>query len=260
LKDKPHSRIVFAIAGLAILILLASCQSKNVGSASTSAVPEQKPSSTPLPTQISMPTSTPKVEPTLSVGEIRASISNALFALFSKANRMNNKVVLENGQIRTNIIEFVPSDRKHIIDVDEKVEYIIIGDKVYSKTKTSGDWEETQLSASTFLGEEGVTAQEIGETISNVQLEGKDILDDQAVVIYSYERIEKYRNIELHNHTRIWVGEDDGLPYKMIIDGEIVSVSTDTDTGESIPGAAKAVTTVLINFDPTISIEPPFQQ
>jgi hypothetical protein len=204
-----------------------------------------------------MPAASPTVEPTPSGDEIRDTITNALLALNTQSNRMDVITIPADGNTQTSTIEFVPPDRKHIVDLNSGVEYIVIGQKVYMKTGASGNWEETQIPASTFLGEGEVSGQTIGETISDVQLVRDDTLDGRAVRVYSYNSTTTASGVELHSQTELWVGVSDGLPYKMVINGEVLSASTDPTSGESKIKAAQAQTSMLITFDPAISIESP---
>jgi hypothetical protein len=216
---------------------------------------------TPAPTSIPLPTATPTPTqaPTPSAEEIHNLIVNALLALYTKPNRMEVTTVLADGQTRTGIIEFVPPDRKHLVDPGENVEYIAVGDKVYAKTITSGQWEETQIPAATFMGGGAITAQAIGETMSDARFIRNDTLDGKAVIVYGYNSTAKAGVVELNSQAELWVGEDDGLPYKMITDGETYSASFDPATGESTLSAVKTLMTALITFDPAITIEPPLQ-
>ncbi|OQY89799.1 MAG: hypothetical protein B6D39_09155, partial [Anaerolineae bacterium UTCFX2] len=163
--------------------------------------------------------------------------------------------VLGDGQTKTNVIEFVPPDRKHIISPDENVEYIVIGEKVYANS--SGEWEETQIPASAFLGDGLADAQAIGETISLGEFIRQDQFEGADVLIYSYASRTRSGDTELHSQTELWVSVEEGLPMKMVVDGEILSASTDPATGESKLQPVNALTTTIIIFDPTIRIEPP---
>jgi hypothetical protein len=184
------------------------------------------------------------------------AVVNALLALGTQPNSMRVTTVLSDGQAHNNLIEFVPPDRKHIVDLDQKVEYIIVAQKVYAKN-SSGQWEETQIPASTFMADAQATAETVGRTISDVKMVRRDTLDDRPVIVYSYLSTTQVNGIELHGQTELWVGEKDGLPARMVVDGETLGVSTDPATGESKQQAVKALTTTLIDFDPALSIQPP---
>jgi hypothetical protein len=189
--------------------------------------------------------------------EARAAIIQALLTLNVQPNRMNVTTLPDEGQAQTNVIEFVPPDRKHIASVEEGVEYIVIGEQVYAYTKSAGQWAETQIPASTFMGDQEVTEATLAQTISEAQFVREDALDGKAVMVYNYLSTTRSGDIELHSQVELWVGKADGRPYKMINDGEILAASTDPTTGESKLQAVPALTTTLITFDATINIEPP---
>jgi hypothetical protein len=253
LSKKVNNFICFILVGLMV-----ACQSPNANSLTTSVISTLKSTNTPEPTYTPVSTATPTLEPTPDMEEIRAAIVKALFALYGRPNRMEVTTVLSEGRTSTNVIEFIPPDRKRI--VSDEVEYVVVGGKVYAKTKSSGKWEETQIAASSFLGDGKVTEDGISGTINDEQFLRKDTLDGKSVIVYSYSSTTKSaENIELNSQTELWVGLSDGLPYKMITDGETLSVSTDPETGKSKMEAVKALTTVLVAFDLPIIIEPPIQ-
>lgn len=252
MNNKQLNLILFSL--LILVFGFSSCQSQNADIAPTATPTAPMPASTIEATQ--SPTATATLAPTPGADEIRSAIVDALLALNDQANRMDVTTVLADGTISTNVIEFVPPDKKRIVSVEQNVEYIVAGDKVYSKTESTGEWEETQIPASTFMSDQ-VTAEKINETISDGKWVREDKLDGKNVVVYSYNSTTLSNDIELHSLTELWIGQDDGLPWKMVIDGETLSASTDPSTGASQLKAVKALTTTLIDFDPTISIEPP---
>lgn len=250
--------IMIAIVFLTMFGLVSSCQSEDKRPTSTIVISTQKLTNTPEQTPAPIQTATPTITPIPSMDEMRTSIANALLTLYTKPNRQNSTMVFSDGHTRTNVIEFVPPDRKLLIS-DEGEDLLVVGEKVYSKLKTLDKWEESQIPASTLLGETDINAQGLSENISDVYFVRKDIFGGKEVIIYSYSSSYENAGVELHSRTEIWVGEEDGSPYKMIIDGEILSVSSDSQTGEKKYSAAKTLTTVLIEFDSNISIEPPNQ-
>lgn len=246
-------QVASSVSLLIVSLCISACSSGNLPEP-TSTPTLIPPVLTPTPISLLNEASIPTEVPTPSADEIRASIVNALLTLSTKPNRMENTTVFRDGRTEISIIEFVPPDRKHIVSPD--AEYVVIGEIVYAKT--SGKWEETSIPASTFMGDE-MTAQKIGETISNVRFIRDDSLDGKAVRVYGYDTTTKAGDIELHSQVELWVGEMDGLPYKMIIDGDVYGISVDSATGESKVTVARAKTTILIDFDPAMNIEAPIQ-
>ena len=190
--------------------------------------------------------------------EVQATILNALMALNEKPNRMDVSTLLtDGGETRSNVIEFVPPDRKRIVSEEEGVEYIIVDGVVYAKTEDSGGWMKTQIAASTFIQETDVTEESVAETISEARFLRTDTLDGMPVYVYSYNSSAGTADIEIENLIELWVGAQDGLPYKMYMDGEILSAWTNPSTGKSELLAVRAQTTTLIEFDDSLTIEPP---
>lgn len=85
--------------------------------------------------------------------------------------------------------------------MDDSVEYIVIGDTVYMKTGTSGKWEQTKIPGATFLEEEEVTAQSIGETIQDVRWVRSDEIEGKAINVYKYHSTTQSSDIELNSQT-----------------------------------------------------------
>ncbi|MCU0522009.1 MAG: hypothetical protein MUF84_15120 [Anaerolineae bacterium] len=209
--------------------------------------PTDSPSPTILPTEAQEP----------SGEEAQAAVVAALLALYSAPNRMTDTTSLGEAQPTTNVIEFVPPDRKRIASADQGVEYIVIGDDVYVNTKDTGTWEKAQIPGATFLGDGEVTAETISATVSDARWLRSEVLDETAVAVYSYRSTSRSGDVDLQSQTELWIGQDDGLPKRMSVTGETLSVSTDPSTGVSTQKAVQARSTILIEFDTTIRIEPP---
>ena len=99
------TRILLNTILLVILVLAAACQSSP-----TETVLPASPLDTPVPVQALAPTASP----TPNANEASAVILHALLGLNAQPNRMEIVTIPEGGQAQTNVIEFVPPDRKHI--------------------------------------------------------------------------------------------------------------------------------------------------
>jgi hypothetical protein len=257
----PIHLVLLILCCIAVLTTSVACSSSHP--AATAQIFKASPSDTPVPVQAAAPTDTPAPAlppadaPTPDAGQARIAILEALMAMYTRPNRMDGATDLGDGQVHNTVIEFVPPDRKHILSPQDGMEYIVIGEKVYALTSSSGAWAETQIPASTFMGDQSETS--LAETVSNAQFVGTDTLDGKVVMLYSYLSTTQSSGVELHSQTELWVGQVDGLPYKMVIDGEVLAASTDPATGESNLQAVKALTTTLIHFDPSLSIAAPIQ-
>lgn len=211
----------------------------------------------PIPT---IPVESPIPMPTPDEESLRSAIVTALLAITNTQNRMDNLTEIEDGKVNHSVIEFIPPDKKHIVSVEDEVEYIIIADKVYMKTKSSDGWEQAQIAAEVFMGQGEATEQAIGEMVGQVQFVRKDQLEGKPMLVVKYVEITKIQDGELESQVELWIGEEDGLPYKMIKDGKIYSVVNDPQTGESKQEYVNAITTTNFDFDPNFQIEAPIQE
>lgn len=205
----------------------------------------------------SVPTITPA--PTPDEESLRSKVISALMALSSTQNRMDSLTEIEGGKVNHSIIEFIPKDKKRIVSVEDEVEYIIIGEKVYMKAGASGAWEVAQIPASLFMGQAEVSEQSVGEMISQLQYVGQDQLDGKPMLVIQYIETSKTNDGELESQVELWIGEADGLPYQLIKNGKIYTVVSDPATGENKQVYVEAKTTTTINFEPSFEIIAPIQ-
>lgn len=253
-------RPLFVFIFIFILVFTAGCQAQElppVGQEQpTQEVPATpEPSATPVPTATptEAPTATPTETPLPDAEQSRATIVQSMLALNSQPNRMTVTTTLQDGTTSTNIIEFVPPDRKRIVSPDVDMEYVIIGEVVYMKV--AGMWITAQIPATTFMGE-ATTEETLTSTVSEPQFLRLDELDGRPMVVYGYQSTTVSEGIELHSQIEMWIGLADGLVYQMVTDGETLSVSTDAN-GQSVSLAVPAHTVTMIEYDSAISIEPP---
>jgi hypothetical protein len=237
-------RFVPFIIAFGLLILLAACQSQTVAPAVS------QPTNAAAATQPAAPTS----QSTPSSEEGRALAAHAMYALSTRPNRMD-VTTTSGGNTSSNAIEFIPPDRKHIIG--DPVEFIIIGDKAYDTIAGKGKWSVSQYPASTFMGNPNATESSFAADINNASFLRTDELNGKPVIVISFDGIDHFNGLDMPRKTELWIGKADGLPYKMIIDGEIAAVSADPATGKSTLEAVKSFSTTLISFDAAIQIEAP---
>jgi hypothetical protein len=235
-------RLILVLFAFIVMSLVTACQPKNAAPATH--LPEQAPTTLPTAT----------LEPTPDTDEVRRAIINALLSFYSKSNRMDVTTILEDGQTHRTVIEFVPPDQKRI--VADGTEIIVTNGKVFVKNDGATGWEENQTPASTYLGAP-VTEQSLEAMLEEVEFVRSDMLDGQPMKLYRYRSTTKSGDFELHSQTVLWVGQVDGLPYMMVVDGETLAVSNDPATGENKVRAVNAQTTTLIVFDPSLHIESP---
>ena len=244
---------------LLCILLLAVLVACNQTPAESDVIPAATEPKSPPTAPSDTPITVSPVEPgSQSPEEIQAVLVNALMALNERPNRMDvSTLLVDGGETRTNLIEFVPPDRKRIVSEQEGIEYIIVDNVVYARTETSGDWQQTALPASTFMQESDVTEESVASTISDAKFLRTDTLDGKPVNVYSYHSSAGTSEVEVENQIELWIGVQDGLPYKMYMDGQILSAWTNPSTGRSELKAVQAVTTTLIDFDDSLTIEAP---
>jgi hypothetical protein len=197
----------------------------------------------------------PSAEGTPSAEEARGVIIHAIFLLNTMPNRLTNTTVTADGQTHQSIIETIPPDRKSI--TGDGTEIIVAGGKVYLKSSETAPWQLIDVPASTYLGDMPPTEEAVGATVEGGEFVRSDTLDGREMGVFHYASTSVVGGVSLHNQTDLWVGQEDGLPYKMVIDGETLAVSVDPATGENKAMAAKALSTVLIAFDSSQQIEAP---
>jgi hypothetical protein len=253
--DNKANRITLLCLSLVMsIILLNACggQVINPTEANLPNVPAVK-----TVTQTSPTATSQQVEQSLSADSAKDAVIYALQALSSQSNTMDVTTTLADGTTQHNVISFVPPDRKQIVDSNSGMEYIIIGQTVFSKDSTTGQWMETSIPASMFMGDNTQDQQNFNDIISDVQLQPAATSDGKSFLVVRYVSTNTTNGVTLNSQTEIWLDQADGLAYKMITDGEIYSASMDPSTGESHALAAQAQTTTIITYDPNLKIEAP---
>jgi hypothetical protein len=117
---------------LVVCILLIALISTSCGTQGMASTPTTQPKifESITPTQTVLPTITQTFQSTSGGDDVKNAVIQALLALTTQANRMDVTTVLKDGTSQVSSIEFVPPDRKHILDVTSGIEYLIVNDKV----------------------------------------------------------------------------------------------------------------------------------
>ena len=184
-------------------------------------------------------------------------VTKALFTLTTSQYRMDVTTVLSDGKAQKSMMEYIPPDTKRITEETTGMEYIIIDQIVYVKTSSDADWMKTQIPASSYLGEIEQTMESIGGGIKEAVLVRTETLNGKDMTVYRYSSTTISSGIELQNQTELWVGDADGLLYKMQISGDILATYPDATTGEFAYSAQPAITTTVITYDPALEISQP---
>jgi hypothetical protein len=255
LMDHKAIRIILAsISIIVTALLLTACGAQ----ASNPNSPAQSTAGEAMIENQGKVTATPQqVESNLNDTSAKEAIVYALQALGSQPNTMDVTTTLADGSTQQAVIVFVPPDRKHITDKSTGVEYIIIGQLVYSRDGTTGQWVQTSIPASTFMGDNSQAQQSVSDSISEVQILAPFVSDGQDLYVVRYLSTTSTNGIDLHSQIELWLDQSDGLAYKMITDGETYTASTDPASEASKAMAVQAQTTTTITYDPHLEIEAP---
>jgi hypothetical protein len=235
-------RRFFFLVGCATLVLgLAACGSKNPvdQTASTEAA------ISPAETQAIV--ATPNI-PTPETGALRAIILDSFTAQDSLSWRYNSTTTLANSEIHTTLVEYQAPHRYHIVS-DGRGGLIIVDEKVYMQADEK--WTLADIPIENIIDPDATKRLE--STISNITYLGAEFLDEKAMLVCRYQAKQKSGDSESNIDVTIWIGNDDGLPYKMNIIGQTLAI--DGQTGE-VKGV-DSTSTVLYEYDPSISIEAP---
>jgi hypothetical protein len=118
-------------------------------------------------------------------------------------------------------------------------EYIIIGSLTYAKV--GGRWAKLQIDLS------GMLANFINrldpEAISDVRLVGPEDINGIPALAYTYTYTSTVQGTLITNKDEMWVGVDNGLPVKQVVDGELNGVVYHSEQ--------------TITYNPSVSIEAP---
>ena len=170
----------------------------------------------------------------------RATLKAAFQALGTQKSYRYRSTMLIGGKTYQTTIEYLLPDKKHI--VTDSGEYIVTADKVF--VKEGENWKVSKtLTPETF--QDDLTS--LTGKAENIQWIGKDTLDGKAMQAIQFEIKNTDAGKETTQQFKLWVGEGDGLPYKLIIDGSAASV--DQTTGQT--SQVQAVSTLLFEYDQT---------
>lgn len=225
-------KTLWLVAILLLTAILAACGGKGPAPAATE-------SNAALPLVLT----NPEIEPTLGVEQMQATLQAAFQALGAQKSYRYRSTMLINGNTYHTMIEYMLPDKKHI--VTDNGEFIVAGDKVYVKDGDHWKVSET-LTAETFKDDLVV----LTKNAENIQWLGREMLDGKAMQVIQFDIKAGDTDKESTQQFKLWVGEADGLPYKLSIVGSAASV--DEKTGQT--GQVQAESTLLFEYDPTIQI------
>lgn len=226
-----------------------------VGCGGSPAASTPTPSDPPTVAPIAPPPSTaPTAAPTVvAPAEVPAASGNAKDAIIAalqssfKAGpfRTQSTIVSDSGTIDMTG-ELIPPDKLHTMmqATDFAVETIVIGDQAW--TKQDGVWALSPVSGQVFLQSAfaAQTVEELDKTISDAQALGTETVNGEQTFVYSFTSTTDLGGTGVViSAVKLWTSAKSGLPIKQEIVGEA--------------GGIKSTTVQTIEYDPTITIEPP---
>lgn len=208
-----------------VLLAAAACSAKSSSPNSTAAVPQ--------PAQ----------------DEMRNAIISAFKNQYDHSHRAQSAISTADQDV-TVTIEYVPPDRYSITsEANYYRQIIIITDKVYGKS--NDQWSVLPMSPDQLINPNSL--KELEDSIQGIQFIGQETLDGKPANVYRYTSDTTIGKNKVTQQSQLWIGASDGLPYKIIIDGQIATMDARTGNIEGI----KAKTTQTIVYDPAIKIEAP---
>jgi len=214
------------------------------------AVPGTAPTATVVPTVAAPPTDVPVTEePTAEVvptevvsGDARDELLRAIEAAkTSGPYRIVSSLVSGSTNVQEHG-EVIPPDRYHLVATINTLperEYIIIGPTTYLK---AGDQWTSNTSDTAALVQGFINSFE-PDQISDVSLLGIEDLNGVQAKHFQFTYTNTVSGVLITNTINMWVGVDNGLPLKQVIDG----------LSNGNPYHAEQT----IEYDPSITIEAP---
>ncbi len=138
--------------------------------------------------------------------------------------------------------EVILPDRFHLFSSNAGAperEYIIIGSATYAKV---GDqWSQVQIDLSDLV--DNFINSLNPENISDVRLVGPEDANGTPALAYTFIYTNTIGGVQITNSDETWVGLDNGLPVKQVVDGELNGTAYHTEQA--------------VEYDPSITIEAP---
>jgi hypothetical protein len=117
--------------------------------------------------------------------------------------------------------------------------------------KEGETWTESAVPAASIV-DPGFSSR-LEQTISDLRFAGFDTLSGMPTLIFEYTSTYKIGVNDASSQTRLWIGEDDHLIHRIVIDGAVAALDHRNGTAINTP----AVTTITYEYDPEIQIDVP---
>lgn len=235
-----NKRLQLVAGCVIVLIWFTACTAKN----SSAVISPSSPTSTLVTLS---GTDIPSI-PAPKAADLRSMILESFNKQDAFSWRYHSTTVLANGEIHTTLVEYQPSQRYQIVS-DAKSGLIIIDKKVY--TRQGDQWVLAQIPIENIIDPKA--AQRLEKSIKDIIYIGSEYLDEKAMLVCRYNTLQKTGETETATEVTLWLGNEDRLPYKMLVKGQTLVI--DGQTGE-VKGI-DSTSTVLFEYDPSIEIALP---
>jgi hypothetical protein len=184
-----------------------------------------------------------------SESEIRAAILSAFDQQYEYSHHIENAITTPDSEVLVNI-DYFPPDRYAIYSQDNYyTQLIIVGEQVFGFADEQ--WSVLPMHPDQLINPNAL--EELEATLQDLQYLGRETLNGEPVDVYSYQSQTTIGESQVPQTSSLWLGVADGLPYKIVIDGQIATMDARTGKIEGI----QAVTTQVITYDPDLTIEAP---
>jgi hypothetical protein len=195
-----------------------------------------------LPSQAVTPTAQPAGKSVLPDDPLTAIIQAMKAELKAMPFRVIQTIDSGGKQLKTTV-EFESLQR--VLIVTPTGSFKMVDGKIYQET--NGVWQEYPAGASVMAGflsmGDEASVDAFITMINTVKLVNTETMDGQATRHYEFTYAGEQSSVQFQGTEQIWVTEVEGLPIKMVIEGESAGY--------------KATTTSSIEYDPTISVNAP---
>jgi hypothetical protein len=181
--------------------------------------------------------------------KMRTEIIGAFENQYDFAHRNTNQIKTADQDIQV-IIEYAPPD-SYLIESEQNFykKMIVVADIVYGYTNQQ--WEVLPIDPDQIISTKAL--EMLKETIKDITYKGQETLDGVQVNVYEYQSDVMIGEAKVTQQNTLYVGISDGLPYKVVMVGQVATMDARTSQIQGIP----ATTTQIIQYDENINIEPP---
>lgn len=189
--------------------------------------------------------------PTPQPDALRAMIIESFEKQEAVSWRYNSTTQLTNGEVHTTLVEFQPPHRYHIVS-DEESELTIIDKEAY--VLQDNQWIRANIPIDSIIDPEA--SQRLEKSIKDIIFIGSEYLNEKAMLVCRYNAKQKTGDAETETEVTLWLGNEDHLPYKMLVNGQTLAIDGQTGDVKGIDSTS----TVLFEYDPNIEIISPVNQ